>query len=241
MPGSLRCFACCALVAAMVPAQAAVDPRKGSWTTTLHGRDLDGDRVADVFYDADLDLTWLANANVRGPLRWADALAWAASLDVHGITGWRLPTLGQQANCNPQPPPQECSLLVVPGTSELEHMFLATLGNTASATPDLATWNAGPFTGLQPAPYFTDQRAFFAPSFAPAWIFDMGSGAHDVDGNQLPLFAWAVHPGDIAPVPELPSLSLAMAGFALFIVKRRWRPRKTSARRIDAAIASPIR
>lgn len=216
MPSCLRWFAYCALAAASAaPAQGVSDPAKGTWTTSLHGRDLTGDHVADAFYDADLDITWLANADVRGPLHWEDAMAWASSLDVHGTTGWRLPTLGQEPNCNPQPPPQECFPVVVPGTSELEHMFRVTLGNTAAATPDLATWNTGPFVDLQPAPYFTDQRAFFAGGFAPAWIFDMGTGSHDVDGNQLALFAWAVHAGDIAPIPELPSLELAMAGLAL--------------------------
>ncbi len=56
-------------------------------------------------YDIDLDITWLADANAGagseydngisatdGYMNWYDANAWAASINIEGVTGWRLPT-----------------------------------------------------------------------------------------------------------------------------------------------------
>lgn len=223
MPGTLRWIVCLTLACSLAPARAG-DPSKGDWASSLRPRDIDGDHVVDAFYDLDLNITWLANANGPGPLLWEDAMAWVFSLTVHGVGGWRLLTLRQVSNCNPSPPPQECFPGIVPGSSELEHMFLTTLGNTQSSAPDLATWNTGPFVGMQPAFYFTDQEAFFSPSFKAPWIFDMGRGVHDIDGDHLPRFAWAVRSGDVFPVPETPSLQLVLAGLALlgaFASRRR--------------------
>lgn len=52
-----------------------------------------------AYYDDVADLTWLADANyaqtsgydANGRMTWADANAWAAGLEVAGVTGWRLP------------------------------------------------------------------------------------------------------------------------------------------------------
>ena len=50
-------------------------------------------------YDTDLNITWLANANVNGPMSWTAANTWAANLSivdaVNNITygNWRLPTV----------------------------------------------------------------------------------------------------------------------------------------------------
>lgn len=78
----------------------------------LQPRDINGDTVADAYYDTVLNITWLANANAgagssfdnsggvpgsNGPndgwMTFANASAWAENLDVYGITGWRLPTV----------------------------------------------------------------------------------------------------------------------------------------------------
>jgi hypothetical protein len=48
--------------------------------------------VVDAFYDTDLDITWLRNANVNGPMTWADAVAWADGYSFGGYDDWRLPT-----------------------------------------------------------------------------------------------------------------------------------------------------
>jgi hypothetical protein len=54
--------------------------------------------VPDIEDDV-TDLTWLADANYAqtsgydtdGIMSWDDANAWAVSLNISGVTGWRLP------------------------------------------------------------------------------------------------------------------------------------------------------
>ena len=48
-------------------------PGQGTWETTLKARDLDGDHVTDAFYDTELNITWLRNADVKGVVRWNKA------------------------------------------------------------------------------------------------------------------------------------------------------------------------
>jgi len=71
-------------------------------------------------YDTDFNITWLADANYAqtsgydtdGKMNWTTANAWAASLNIGGYTGWRLPTAdpacGTDFNCI---------------TNELGHLF----------------------------------------------------------------------------------------------------------------------
>ena len=56
-----------------------------------------------AFYDAGANLTWLQDANYAqtsgydadGSLTWADANSWAGSLNIGGVTGWRVPRARQ--------------------------------------------------------------------------------------------------------------------------------------------------
>ena len=54
-------------------------------------RDLNGDTVTDAFYDTDLNITWLRDANLNGSMNWATAVSWADNLSFGGYTDWRLP------------------------------------------------------------------------------------------------------------------------------------------------------
>lgn len=80
----------------------------GAAHATLMGRDLNGSLGSfEAYYDTDLDITWLANANVNGLMNWADANAWAANLSfndgVNTYDNWRLPsTLQPDASCSDQ-------------------------------------------------------------------------------------------------------------------------------------------
>jgi hypothetical protein len=59
-----------------------------------------------AYYDDELNITWLADANFAkttgysddysadGSLPWAVANAWAAGLTIQGVSGWRLPAAG---------------------------------------------------------------------------------------------------------------------------------------------------
>ena len=77
---------------------------QGTWQSTLQARDINGDGITDAFYDITLNISWLADGNAGagsgydatyggGAMTWSEANAWAANLNVFGVTGWRLPTM----------------------------------------------------------------------------------------------------------------------------------------------------
>ena len=90
---------CTCLAVVSLQANAALAPRLGGL----------------AYYDDVADLTWLADANAAvgsaydtynpgsGLMNWSDANAWAASLVVDSVGGWRLPdTLQPDASCQYQ-------------------------------------------------------------------------------------------------------------------------------------------
>ncbi len=93
----------------------------------LVARDLDGNlTTAEAYYDTIADLTWLADANAAGTtMNWADANAWAASLDINGVTGWRLPSSLNSDGSGPCGPSFYCT------DSEMGNLFHSVLGGTA--------------------------------------------------------------------------------------------------------------
>lgn len=65
----------------------------GAAHAVLQDRDLDGDTVVDAYYDTELDITWLRNANMANTnMSWAAAVAWAEGFSFAGYDDWRLPT-----------------------------------------------------------------------------------------------------------------------------------------------------
>ena len=48
-----------------------------------------GDTDWQAYYDDQLDITWTQNANIIGLDRWDSQVAWAAGLNIGGVTGWR--------------------------------------------------------------------------------------------------------------------------------------------------------
>src|SRR3989344_746782 len=56
------------------------------------------DRGGGLIYDTDLNITWLANANVNGQMTWNNAMTWASNFSYYDsvrnvtYTDWRLPT-----------------------------------------------------------------------------------------------------------------------------------------------------
>jgi hypothetical protein len=51
-------------------AQSAPISGQGTWETTLQNRDLNGDGIADAFYDTQLNVTWLRNVNSNVLMNW---------------------------------------------------------------------------------------------------------------------------------------------------------------------------
>jgi hypothetical protein len=203
---------------------------QGTWETTLQGRDLDGNlSTFEAYYDTVLNVTWLADANYAGTLmNWADANSWASSLNINGITGWRLPTVspidGTTADdfITAYDGTEDRGLNVsAPGTlyagstaSELAHMFYNTLGNLSPCNPSTTVGttcspqtgqglsNTGPFT-FSNDPNYTYYWSGTQSTINTnaAWYLRTSDGIQDYGAKLDTNVAWAVHTGDVSAVP----------------------------------------
>ena len=148
-----------------------------------------------AIYDDDLNITWLADANVNGLMDWNDAISWADSLTVGGYTDWRLPeTLIPDSTCAA---PVGSSGFNCSG-SELGHLFYSELSGTAGSSL-LSTGDAdiGLFSNVQSHSYWSATERSGNDAY----------GFSTINGNQNPLdkgvlmHAWAVRTGDVSAVP----------------------------------------
>jgi len=166
-----------------------------------------------AYYDDVADLTWLADANAAGTsMNWADANAWAASLDVDGVTGWRLPDTIDVGNDG------ATYTNIYQGVdygynitthSELSNMFYNVLGNTAyydtsgfltgCTRPNFCLTNTGPFSSVQSGGYWSATE--YAPYTVGAWGFSMYNGNQYLSYKTSNFYAWAVQSGDVSAVP----------------------------------------
>ena len=209
---------------------------RGTWETTLHARDINGDMIVDAYYDSALDVTWLADWNANGIATWDNQVAWAAALDVHGKAGWRLPRTTDSNNdgCNySNAGGTDCGYNVDTNSSELAHMYYVTLGNLAFCTPGDAVCsptqsgfglaNTANFINMLPDIYWSATE--YAPSPSNAWLFRSDFGLQTNFVKSFGSFAVAVRPGDVIDGPSVPEpqmLGFAMAALgALTAVRRR--------------------
>ena len=158
-----------------------------------------------AYYDDVADLTWLAATT--GPMSWTAASNWALSLDVAGVTDWRLPSTedvnfdgatytnlyqGVDFGYN------------ITAHSEMSNMFYNVLGNiayydTAGVGPQAGYGlvNTGPFSTLQSDYYWS---ATTVGGFE-AWTFNMGDGVQNINNKNGDYYAMAVYSGDVSAVP----------------------------------------
>jgi len=186
-------------------------------------------RGGGMIYDSAQDLTWLQDANYAqtsgydadGLMNWNNAVAWAASLTVGGVSDWRLPTITDNGNdgCNFAYTGTDCGYNVDTSGSELAKMWYDILGNKAyydtSGSGPQSGWgltNTGPFTNLQSNFYWSGTE--YAPGTDLAWFFITGDGYQTSTNKDSEFYAWAVRSGDVAAVPEPGTLMLLAAGLA---------------------------
>lgn len=160
-------------------------------------------------YDTDLDITWLANANlaasntfgvagidVDGSMDWHTANAWIAAMNADGGSGylgfddWRLP-----ATYVPDP---TCELMQAFGSyctaSEMGHLRNIEGIEWSDYAPP------SQFSNLQWGEYWSGTEYASDPSQAWAHGFDLG-GQSTYDKDYAYNFAWAVRTGDVGEVP----------------------------------------
>jgi hypothetical protein len=174
----------------------------GTAQAALQDRDLDGDGQTDAFYDTDLDITWLRDANVNGSMNWDTAVAWVGTFSFGGVNDWRLPASDAcifSFNCT---------------GSEMGHLWYTELGNVAGGP----LTNAGDFQNLQSFVYWSG-----TPSSRPlnSILFRTDDGWQAYDRQGLELYAMAVRDGDVPALPERGTCALMLAGLAGLTLRRR--------------------
>ena len=148
-------------------------------------------------YDTDLDITWLADANVIGATDWYAAVAWADTLEIAGFRDWRLPkTVVPDATCEDELwGGYNCT------GSEMGHLFYNGLGGTAGSSILTSGDSAlSLFTNIGANRYWSGTPSTISTA---AWSFRMYSGLQEADNKSqsyawgLARLAWAVHDGDV--------------------------------------------
>lgn len=203
----------------------------GTAQANLVGRDLDGTAATyEAYYDTDRDISWFADAGASGALTWANAMSWAGSLDVSGITGWRLPTTSLiDPGCSRQAhlDGTGCSASEMGHLGIIEGISLATPGGLINLADD---WY---WSSTRPGQPLLDPEA--------AYVFYFGTESQSGDWADpkpaLGIFtasqhhALAVHEGDVGllvadpgpggDVPEPGSGTLTLSAIALLATVRR--------------------
>lgn len=209
------------------------------------------DRGGGLLYDDVLNVTWLQDANyaktsgydVDGAMNWNEATAWAAGLVYDGYDDWRLasnsPVNGSTWNYSTSyDGTTDWSYNITTPNSEMAYMYYVNLGLKAYYSPsgiyqpDWGIFGNGTGTrgdqndvglvkNLQSYQYWSGTES--ALDSSRGWAFVPAGGNQGTDYKFYGFAAWAVHPGDVAAVPEPEIYALMLAGLGLlgFTVRRR--------------------
>ncbi|MFQ5635315.1 MAG: DUF1566 domain-containing protein [Gammaproteobacteria bacterium] len=178
-------------------------------------------------YDTDLDITWLADANLaktnsfglpsgilaNGQMDWDTANQWIGAMNAAGYLGssaWRLPTTTQpDFTCSTQD--SGFGLGFWCSGSEFGHLFYTEMSGTTGMTAPPGTAPIGNVPAFQlfsnierlsfPSAYWTGTS--LNASFK--WIFDWGNAEQKLLTKSSLIYVWPVMNGDVGagsvPVP----------------------------------------
>ena len=151
------------------------------------------DNGGGLIYDTVLDITW-AQPDVQRT--WDDANTWAAGLTLGGVSGWRLPYISVAAGAGPfSGMPVLCNEVseLACRDNEMGYMFYYNLGGSFGAP----IGNSTEFPTLQSDDYWSGTEL----DSSYAWEYNFGGG-YDVHGPKDDEWrSWAVHAGNVVPVP----------------------------------------
>jgi len=145
-----------------------------------------------------LDITRAADANINGPTGaqfWDTQTAWAASLDISGVTGWRLPSVDVDGLSGVT----DCSTSTQAACTDNEYGHLyyygadAIKGNGNEIDPNISIT---PFSNVQNDWYWSSTLNGAFPYF-----FNFLDGTFTLAVKATKIAAWAVHDGDVGVVP----------------------------------------
>jgi hypothetical protein len=166
----------------------------------------------EAWYDADQNITWLADWSLAptGRRNWDDANAWAEGLNLWGYDDWRLPRMGSGDGCanDTLDVSWNCRGL----GNELGYLWYVHLGNTATVTH-----YTGSFSNMAQTAYWTQTVSPRSPS--ERYVFSTFNGSQYLSnaGDTVP-YATAVRSGDVQirstpnRVPAPGALTLLAAG-----------------------------
>ena len=201
---------------------------------SLVARYLDATTGIDAYYDTDLNITWLRDANARGNAQGINrdrqsSLDWAANYVLGDAVNWRLPTGPICPSFDSATNNVNCP------NSEWGHLWYTELGNTTWDLNNQSTTgfkNKGDFVNWQDRGVYWTSSTFLSQGLTAYAVFQTFDGkANGSLDNQY--YAMAVHDGDVGrsteevvppgnsvPEPESVLLSLTALG-ALALARRR--------------------
>ena len=186
------------------------------------------DRGGGLIFDDVLNITWLQDANLANQtFFWQGAVDWADTLVFQAFDDWRLASMSVSGGLPTGTADSvvDCSSAteVACRDNELGYMYYQNLGGVFG--DDLRgnqTVRGVTLNNIQ-RDYWSGTE--FTPVPLAAWDFGFFNGV-PFSGDSGLNFAWAVRPGDSAPIPEPSTMLLLGSGLAGLVYFRGRRKRE---------------